>query len=249
MTDLSLRVRLIARTEFLPPADVPWSTDASGGQALVEFAGRACYQSWNRPVPATATNAGFLAHLLQVGHLSLLEHASATFYITGVSRSVTHEMLRHRHLSISELSQRYEPDGGPVVSPPADIVADPALRVGFEAAAVVAASAYRELLDQLSADAADGAAGTMHRRRARQAARSILPHAESTAVVASGNFRAWRHFVGARATDAVDAEIRSLAVQILEQLSAIAPNAFADFRISQLPDGTRTAASPLVGEG
>lgn len=46
-----LRVQLIAKTEFLAPADVPWDTDADGGQALVEFAGRACYQSWSKPNP------------------------------------------------------------------------------------------------------------------------------------------------------------------------------------------------------
>ena len=59
----------------------------SGGQALAEFAGRACYQGWDKPNPATATNEGFLAHLLEVGHLSVLEHATATFYLTGVSRA------------------------------------------------------------------------------------------------------------------------------------------------------------------
>ena len=49
-----LRVQLIAKTEFLAPPDVPWSTDANGGSALVEFAGRACYQSWSKPNPRTA---------------------------------------------------------------------------------------------------------------------------------------------------------------------------------------------------
>ena len=52
---VSPSVVLIAKTEFLPPTDVPWSTDAEGGQALAEFAGRACYQSWRKPNPATAT--------------------------------------------------------------------------------------------------------------------------------------------------------------------------------------------------
>ncbi|MGH3976770.1 MAG: FAD-dependent thymidylate synthase, partial [Pseudonocardiaceae bacterium] len=62
MNTVGLRVQLVAKTEFLPPADVPWSTDADGGQALAEFAGRACYQSWRKPNPATATNAGYLRH-------------------------------------------------------------------------------------------------------------------------------------------------------------------------------------------
>src|SRR6201999_4093895 len=86
-----LRVQLIAKTEFLAPPDVSWTTDADGGPALVEFAGRACYQSWSKPNPRTATNAGYISHIIDVGHFSVLEHASVSFYITGISRSCTHE--------------------------------------------------------------------------------------------------------------------------------------------------------------
>ena len=82
------KVELIAKTEFFPPGDVPWETDAEGGEALAEFAGRACYQSWKKPNPATATNAGYLQHILEVGHYSVLEHGSVTFYVTGASRSL-----------------------------------------------------------------------------------------------------------------------------------------------------------------
>ncbi|MEP6981462.1 MAG: FAD-dependent thymidylate synthase, partial [Nakamurella sp.] len=121
-----MRVQLVGATTFLPPSDIPWDTDAGGGQALAEFAGRACYQSWSKSVPATATNAGYLRHILQVGHLSVLEHASATFYITGVSRALAHELIRHRHLSVSELSQRHEPPAEVVV--PTAIDRDPDLR-------------------------------------------------------------------------------------------------------------------------
>ncbi|WP_390479680.1 FAD-dependent thymidylate synthase, partial [Frankia casuarinae] len=95
-TSVRLRVQVIAKTEFIPPDDVAWSTDADGGQALAEFAGRACYQSWNKPNPATATNAGYLRHILDVGHLSVLEHGTVSLYLTGVSRSLTHELVRHR---------------------------------------------------------------------------------------------------------------------------------------------------------
>src|SRR5271165_908711 len=82
-----LRVQLIAKTEFLPPPDVPGGTDADGGAALVEFAGRACYQSWSKPNPRTATNASYLRHIIDVGHFSALEHASVSFYGTGISRT------------------------------------------------------------------------------------------------------------------------------------------------------------------
>ena len=140
-----LRVQLIAKTEFLAPPDVPWSTDAEGGQALVEFAGRACYQSWSKPNPRTATNAGYLKHIIDVGHFSVLEHASVSFYITGISRSCTHELIRHRHFSYSQLSQRYVPENeAQVVVPPA-IEADPELQQILLAAADASRAAYNRI--------------------------------------------------------------------------------------------------------
>ncbi len=242
-------MRLVARTEFLPPPDVAWTTDASGGQALAEFAGRACYQSWNKPIPATATNAGYLAHILQVGHLSVLEHSTATFYITDVSRSVTHELIRHRHFSYSQLSQRFLPATGPEVAEPAIVAADPELHRIFREAVEQSAVAYDRLLAGLEERAAATPDGTLARKQARQAARSVLPNATTTAIVVTGNYRAWRHFIGMRATEAADMEIRALAIAVLRDLQALAPNVFADFRISELSDGTAVAASPLVGDG
>lgn len=233
----------------MPPPDVPWTTDASGGQALAEFAGRACYQSWNKPIPATATNAGYLDHILQVGHLSVLEHSSATFYLTDISRSVTHELIRHRHFSFSQLSQRYLPASGPEVVEPDAIAADPELHALFQAAVAQSAQAYQDLLAGLEERASQAADGTLARKQARQAARAVLPNATSTAIVVTGNYRAWRHFIGMRATEAADVEIRTLAVAVLRELQALAPNVFADFRISGLADGTAVAASPLVGDG
>jgi thymidylate synthase (FAD) len=228
---------------------VPWTTDATGGQALAEFAGRACYRSWNKPIPATATNAGYLDHILQVGHLSVLEHSTATFYLTDISRSVTHELIRHRHFSFSQLSQRYLPATGPEVVEPESIAADPELHALFTAAVEESARAYHGLLAGLEERAAQAPDGTLARKQARQAARAVLPNATTTAIVVTGNYRAWRHFIGMRATEAADVEIRTLAVAVLRELQALAPNVFADFRVSELSDGTAVAASPLVGDG
>ena len=242
-------MRLVARTEFLPPDDVPWTTDATGGQAFAEFAGRACYQSWSKPIPATATNAGYLDHILQVGHLSVLEHSTATFYITGISRSVTHELIRHRHFSYSQLSQRYLPPDGPDVVEPDLIAADPAAARAVHRGRVGLRAGVRRTAGGLETAAAQAPDGTLARKQARQAARAVLPNATATAIVVTGNYRAWRHFIGMRATEAADVEIRTLAVALLVELQALAPNVFADFRVSALPDGTAVAASPLVGDG
>src|SRR5690242_11024839 len=144
-----MRVQLVAKTAFTVPDDVPWSTDADGGQALAEFAGRACYQSWSKPNPSTATNAGYLAHILEVGHLSVLEHGTVTFYFTGVSRSFTHELIRHRHFSYSQLSQRYVPERQAAMVEPDVIADDPELHKLFVAATEASVQAYTDLLEGL----------------------------------------------------------------------------------------------------
>jgi len=240
------QVKLVAWTQFEAPDDVPWSTDADGGQALAEFAGRACYQSWKKPNPATATNAGYLAHILEVGHLSVLEHGTVSFYFTGVSRSFTHELIRHRHFSYSQLSQRYVPERDAAMVEPSVIADDPELHKKFVAATEASVQAYTELLEGLEARFADVSNPTLRRKQARQAARAILPNATETRIVVTGNYRAWRHFVAMRATEHADVEIRELAVECLKQLQRVAPNVFADFTISTLADGTEVATSPYA---
>ena len=231
-----LRVQLIAKTEFTAPSDVPWGTDADGGQALVEFAGRACYQSWSKPNPKTATNAAYLQHIIDVGHFSVLEHASVSFYITGLSRSCTHEVVRHRHFSYSQLSQRYVPED------------DAQLEELFLAAADSSRAAYAELLAKLEAKLTDLPNATLRRKQARQAARAVLPNATETRIVVTGNYRAWRHFVAMRASEHADVEMRRLAIACLRQLVDVAPAVFADFEITALSDGTEVATSPLATE-
>jgi len=241
-----LKVQLVAKTEFFPPTDIPWETDADGGEALAEFAGRACYQSWSKPNPRTATNAGYLRHLLEVGHLSVLEHGSVSFYISGISRSCTHELIRHRHFSYSQLSQRFvrENDAN-VVIPPA-IAGDERLEALFAKATEASRGAYAELLEALEEKLADEPNGPVRNKQARQAARSVLPNATETRVVVSGNYRAWRHFVEMRATEHADVEIRQVAVECLRQLQAAAPNVFGDFEIVTLSDGSEVATSEFA---
>jgi thymidylate synthase (FAD) len=243
-----LRVQLIARTEFFPPPDVPWSTDADGGPALVEFAGRACYQSWSKPNPRTATNASYLRHIIDVGHFSVLEHASVSFYITGISRSCTHELIRHRHVSYSQLSQRFVPERDAQVVVPPGIEDDPGLTEVFLAAADAGRAAYTELLTRLEAKLGDVPNAVLRRKQARQAARSVLPNATETRIVVTGNYRAWRHFIAMRASEHADVEIRRLAIACLRQLTEVAPAVFADFEIAMLADGTEVATSPLATE-
>ena len=243
-----LRVQLIAKTEFVAPTDVPWDTDADGGQALVEFAGRACYQSWSKPNPRTATNKSYISHIVEVGHFSVLEHASVSFYITGVSRSCTHELIRHRHFSYSQLSQRYVPEGDARVVLPPGLDDDPDLQQIVLDAADASRAAYLEVLERLEAKFAEAPNAVLLRKQARQAARAVLPNDTETRMVVTGNYRAWRHFIAMRASEHADTEIRRLAIACLRELTAIAPAVFADFEITVLADGSEVATSPLATE-
>ena len=183
MSDQSTpRVDVIAISQFTAPDDIPWQTDADGGQALAEFAGRACYRSWDKPNPATATNAGYLNHVIEVGHLSVLEHAQATVYIRGISRSATHELIRHRHFSYSQLSQRHVIDD-PAFVVPGPVAGDDELNELFASAADRAREAYDQLIDGIE-QRLDGAEGAARSKRARQAAQALLPIHWATFVLA-----------------------------------------------------------------
>jgi thymidylate synthase (FAD) len=244
-----LRVQVIAQTQFVPPTDVPWNTDTDGGQALAEFAGRACYQAWDKINPTTATNEGYLRHILEVGHLAVLEHASVSMYLTGLSRSLAHELTRHRHFSYSQLSQRYVPQQEPTFVEPAVLAGDPDLHAAFLAATDAALTAHRELMGGLEKSFDGVPNATLRRKQALQAANSVLPAATETRLVVTGNYRAWRHFIAMRASEHADVEIRRLALACLRELQRVAPHVFRDFRISSLADGTEVAASPYVTEG
>jgi thymidylate synthase (FAD) len=194
---------------------------------LVETAGRLCYLSYGKGRNSTHDHVG---HLLAVGHGSVLEHANFTFLIQGVSRSLTHELVRHRHFSFSQMSQRY------VDESEAEFIVPPALEGKQDLIDVArrawdtARTAYKIIADNLSQDRPEiGTTGG--RKQAREAARSVLPNATETKIVVTGNARAWRHFLATRGSAAADAEMRGLAVVIFSLLQAKAPAIFQDVRI------------------
>ena len=243
-----LDVQLIAASQFRAPAGVAWEADptATDAESLVEFAGRACYETFDRPNPHTAANDAYLHHILDVGHDALLEHATATLYIRGLSRAAGNELLRHRHFSFSQLSQRFvHSDDNEVVVP--DIIAgDEELSRMFLRAVDDSRFVYDELLQALEENMASEPNALLRKKKARQAARAILPNATETRFVVTGNYRAWRGFIASRASEHADVEIRTLAVECLELLRGQAPVLFSDFLISELADGTRMATSPYV---
>lgn len=198
-------------------------TDANPGESLIEFAGRACYQSFHRPNPATAAVPDYIKNILDQGHESVLEHSSATFYIEGVSRNLTHELIRHRHLSFSQLSQRFVNESeAEFVLPPALQDADEDTLDGVDGAVDYSGYYYDSLVEYLQKDQG------LPRKKAREAARSVLPGNTETKIVVTGNFRAWRDVLKKRLDPSADAEIRRLSEHILVSLLMIAPAVFRD---------------------
>ncbi|KHO29007.1 FAD-dependent thymidylate synthase [Corynebacterium minutissimum] len=243
-----LDVQLIAATVFHAPQGVDWEVDgeASESEALVEFAGRACYESFDKPNPRTASNQAYLHHILEVGHDALLEHATATLYIRGLSRSATHELVRHRHFSFSQLSQRFVHSEEAEVVLPKLIAEDEQLTRLTLQAADDARFVYEELLDALESKLEQEPNALLRKKQARQAARAVLPNLTESRIVVTGNYRAWRHFIGARATEQADTEMRQLAVACLKLLRKQSPVLFDDFNITTLSDGTEMASSPYA---
>ncbi len=187
----------------------------------VVFGGRACYQSWDKPNPRTAEPADYVRNLISQRHYSVLEHSSVTLYLTGVSRALTHELIRHRHFSYSELSQRYVDMGAAkYVNPPAfgdehylaavshDVVDD-------------CSTAYEVATSSLTEQG-------VKRKQAREAARAYLPNMIETKIVVTGNLRAWIEFLVKRDNPAADAEMQRLAKLVRVELVRLFPSVFDD---------------------
>jgi thymidylate synthase (FAD) len=169
-----------------------------------------------------------MKNILDVGHFSVLEHSTATFLFGGVSRSLSHEFIRSRHLSYSELSQRFEN------MEDAELVTPPAYYRHFPLDAMMAwrGKRFNEIKENY-ATVVDFLVGKgLTRKQAREAARADLPNATQTRIVVTGNFRAWRQFIAMRATIHADAEICAVAVEVLQNLQVHAPNVFGDFELS-----------------
>lgn len=219
--------------------------------SIPEVAGRLCYQSFKNPRPGGQKT--YLKNVLEMGHGSILEHSYVGFIFTGISRSLTHEMIRHRAgTAFSELSQRYyEPDDVGFVLPPLAIEDENQktyFAASFQSAweeyqsAVVAGIQYeseRWLMANPGVHA-DKKDLTLIRKRARESARAILPNATETHMFMTANLRAWRHIIALRGSIHADLEIRRLAVVIADRLKELAPNCMQDVSIVVDVDGRKS---------
>ncbi len=235
-------VTLIARPQFLEPAHlgVAWLGEGTDGEKLAEFAGRICYMSQRNP--AGRTTGEYLENIKRQGHGSVLEHANYSLLVEGVSRSLTHELVRHRAgMAYSQLSQRYVDESeASFVVPPA-IVGEGALEEAWRAQVQAAQGSYVALVERLM-ERYGWVADKVHRRKmAREAARGVLPNSTETKIVVTANARAWRTMLELRAGEGAELEIRRLAVAVVRVLQAEAPAFFSDFEIYEAEDRREVA--------
>ncbi len=236
------KITLIARPEFLAPAHlgVEWKGEATGGERLAEFAGRICYMSQKNP--AARTTADYLDNIKKQGHGSVLEHAVYVLLIEGISRSCSHELVRHRAgFGYSQLSQRYVDESHAAFVMPPAIIGDAALEQEWTQQMEAAQAAYVKAVEGLMKKYAHIDDKVHRRKMAREAARSALPNGTETKIVVSANVRAWRTMLELRCGEGAEQEIRRMAIAVLRCLQAAAPGFFSDFEVYRAPDGVESA--------
>lgn len=201
---------------------------------LCKFAGQLCYMSLG-PKRTTNENASkYFNHIKESGHGSVLEHANFSFLFYGVSRSLTHELVRHRAgFAFSQVSQRYVSGKTLRFVERPEYQDDEVMHDAFEDRIDDVARAYNIVAEALlMRQPQDGISKTDLRKKVNQCARSILPNETEAPIVVTANVRAWRHFLEARGNSGAEVEIRLLALKVLEVLKEHAPILFSDYEVT-----------------
>lgn len=236
------KVSVLSRPSFTEPAHLPvqWNGDSTSGERLSEFAGRLCYMSQRNP--ANRTTHDYIENIKKQGHGSVLEHANYSLLLEGISRSLTHELVRHRAgFAYSQLSQRYVDESDAAFVIPPAILGDDALVAQWKAQVEGAQAMYVALVDQLM-ERYSWVTDKVHRRKmAREAARGVLPNSTETKIVVTANARAWRTMLELRSGEGAEQEIRRLAVLILRTMQQEAPSFFSDFEVYVADDRVESA--------
>ena len=229
------------------------STYLPDGAQLCKIAGQVCYMSFGKMRSMNAQAKRYFDNLKSSGHGSVFEHANYSLLFYGISRSVTHELIRHRSgFGYSQLSQRYV--GGRTlrfVERP-EYQGDDFLHNQFLQRIERAADEYAMLTNRLlemqkaGTSILSAEAKTDLLKKVRQSARSVLPNETETVIVVTGNVRAWRHVIEERASAHAEVEIRELAVRAFLCLQQADPVLFDDYTIEQLSDGTYIVRTDFV---
>ena len=185
-------------------------------EKIIEQAGRTCYRSCAKA--KSGSEKDFVHRIIANGHHSVLEHAYATFCITGVSRSLTHQLVRHRLCAFSQQSQRYVNEANFNYVIPKSIAHNPETQRLFTNFMSEAKDLYRKL-QELGIKNED--------------ARSVLPNAVQSTIVLSANFRELRHIFCVRCNKKTQDEIRRCCLTMLKIMKKESPIVFEDFIIDK----------------
>jgi len=188
----------------------------SDAEKLIETAGRTSHLSFDKQ--GKDTEKTFIRMLIKNGHLSVLEHAYATFRISGVSRAFTHQLVRHRLCSFTQQSQRYVNESNFNYIEPESIKNDQKAHLLFTKFMEEAKNIYSKL-QKLGIKNED--------------ARFVLPNAVESQIVVTANFREWRHIIELRGGPDAQWEIRNVVIEILKILKKHVPTVFEDFEIDE----------------
>ena len=215
------------------------------GARVCKFAGQMCYLSLGDKRTKNKDADVYFDNIVSSGHTSVLEHCVLGFLFYGVSRSFTHEAVRHRvGLSPSQVSQRYV-DGTKLrfVERP-EWQEDEWLHSQFGQRIDEAKNTYDHIAGYLLKKQSSGdellsaERKTDLRKKVNQAARSVLPNETEAPIVFTGNVRAWHHFLDLRASEHAEIEIRAVAFRVYLIASKVEPLLFQDYEPYQLSDGT-----------
>jgi thymidylate synthase (FAD) len=253
---MSIRVYLIASTalttrrnggieRFLAEHSLKWKQQGSDAERLVEAAGRVCYMSFakrkissDRQKP-TRGNADYIGNLISQGHDSVLEHANFTLLVDGLSRALSHQIVRHRiGFAYSQLSQQYHDESHAKFVKPALLASYPNILRMWKKHMATSRTTYRQMLEDAARDTSSLKLTAKERQRlARSIARSVLPNATATSLMVTGNARAWRHLLCVRGSIAGDLEMREYCIAVFKILRLKSPNLFRDFQLAEDPLG------------
>lgn len=197
----------------IPMMSVDLLSITPDAERVIELAGRTAYQSFQN-ISETSADA-FIKMILDKGHESVLEHAVATFRIGGVSRAMTHQLVRHRLVSYTQKSQRYvDEQEFKYVTPPSIENSLAGYKGEYDLIMRRIRSAYETLVEI---------------GFSKEDARFVLPNATETEIVVTANFRQWRHMIALRTSKHAQWEIRAVFKDILSILKRECPSVFSDF--------------------
>jgi len=219
-------------------------TNLPSGTQLCKTAGQLCYMSFGEKRTKNDNAEKYFEHIKEAYHGSVLEHANYSVLLYGVSRSQTHELITHRFLSKSQVSQRYVSGNLLRFVERPEYQDDEELHAMFEERIDKTFKEYHiiagKLLERQKAGNKILIADikTDLRKKVNQAARSVLPNETEAPCIVTTNIRAWRHIIESRAHIGAEIEIRALAMKVFHLLQSTEPILFADYTVEGLADGT-----------